>query len=382
MQLVQLAKYPGLPRDLDNSRGAMAHLAIRLAQVGLAKDPDAVTGYLALGAAYELLSRWEYTYSQGVRQPRNGLRYLQSVAAYNQALIGDELNMTAHKALLGLYSDARRFDLMLQHLQVIDQQMQAHSDEYPQDEVLSVGKQVGQLEKSLKTLDSEIVQRATSPGKDPNPLAMAQGWLQQGCVLRALQEFDKALSQVAGNPQFDQLRVSLLLEAGKVDEAYELAGQFVMRAQKSGEADWGDIMSVACLPQGDYEGATQRWITVAADAERRTLQKLILTLPPRVVDASAPWPISTTRTATEYFFQNPESVAGKKLEVALAFLENGEVKLSEQYFRDALATYPDTLNRPLIAYYLLELTDGKEITDTVPPSDRMSESFAPEGEGG
>jgi tetratricopeptide (TPR) repeat protein len=378
-QLVTLAKYSGLPRRLDSSRGAMVQLAIRLAQAGLSKDPDAVAGYLALGEAYDFLSQLEYSVSRGVRQPRNGVRYLQAVASFNQALVGDPDNSAAHKSLVKLYGEAHRLDLVLRHLLVLDQQMSAHPESYMEDDLLNTGKQISQYEKMLKSHEDEINQRA---GSNPHPLALFEGYLQRGCLLRALQELDRAGAQVAGNPQLEQMRVSLLLETGRVDDAFEAASRFVQMAQKSGLADSGEIMAVACLPQAEYEIATDRWLASAAEVERRALQKLALTLPPRFIDPNAPWPISTTRVATEYFFQSPETVAAMKVNVALAYLEFGETKLAEQFFHDALAGCPDTQNRSLIAYYIYELTDGKEEIDLVPPTDRVSELFAPEEEGG
>gem|GEM_PF-4342172 len=108
----------------------------------------------------------------------------------------------------------------------------------------------------------------------------------------------------------------------------------------------------------------------------------MLTLPPRQVDPSAPWPVPATRAATEYFFQNPETVAGMKLEVALTYLELGECKLAQQYLHEVLATFPDTQNRAMAYRYLYELSGGKEIIDLYPPSDRITELFTPEEEGG
>jgi len=324
----------------------------------------------------------EYRYSMGTREPRGGVRYLQAVASFNQALIGDPLNTTSHKALFKLYSEKRRLDLMLRHLQVIDQEMTASPEAYTEDELLNAGKQLGQLEKTMTSIETEITQRMAGSGKEPHPLMLAEVWLQRGCMLHALQEIERAGSLVAGNPQVEQLRIAILLEVGRVDDAYEAAGRFVNMEQKAGLADWGDIIAVACLPQGDYEGAAQRWLMAAGETERRTLQKLTLMLPPRQVDANAPWPLSATRTATEYFFQSPETVAGMLLNVALTYLEQGEIKLAEQYCREVLATYPDTQNRPLVAYYLYELSGGKEETDMVPPSDRVIELFTPEDEEG
>ena len=380
VQLMQLAKYPALPRELDASRGSMTYLAIRLAQAGLSKDPDATTAYLVLGEAYDFLSQLEYYYSNRTRSPRSGVRYLQAVAAFNQALIGDPDNAAAHKALVKLYGEAQRLDLVLQHILPLDQEMSAHPEDYTEDELLNTGKQVSQYEKTLKAFDDEIAQKA---GPEPNPLVLVQAYFQRGCILRALRELEKAGGQIAGNPQIEQFRIALLLEAGRVDEAYEAAGRFVQMAPKSGPADLGDIMAIACLPEGEYEEAARRWLTSAAEVERRMLQKLVVTLPPRSIgDPNAPWPVSTMQVAVENFFQSPETIANMKMNAALTYLEYGEIKLAEQFFREVLIDSPDTQNRPLVRYYILEMTEGQEELDIVPPSDRVSESFVPESDEG
>jgi hypothetical protein len=135
-------------------------------------------------------------------------------------------------------------------------------------------------------------------------------------------------------------------------------------------------VSLANLTYADYNTAAGRWRKAADDAELQSLNGFVLTLAPH--NSTFPWPLSTTTSAFNYFYQQPETNASVKVNVALTYLEAGQLQLAERFFRDALSTYPDTVQRPLVAYYLLELTDGKTEIDIVAPSDRITEMFEPE----
>jgi hypothetical protein len=210
-----------------------------------------------------------------------------------------------------------------------------------------------------------------------------QAYLQVGCVLKALQEIELTGAQFAGNVQVEQLRIALLLEAGRSEEAYEAAGRFAAVAPQAGLPDWADIVSLAALPQADYEGALNRWIGESEEIEARGLRNVVVTLPPRPMTLvnAYPWPIPNTSQATEMLFRNPEKIASMRLNVALINLERGEVELANRYFHDVLTVNPNSTFRPLIAYYIHELTDGKEEIDLVPPADRVFELFEPEPDG-
>jgi hypothetical protein len=93
-----------------------------------------------------------------------------------------------------------------------------------------------------------------------------------------------------------------------------------------------------------------------------------------------PWPLSTSGSFFEALYQRPESIASLRMNVALTRLEEGQLEMARELFRSVLTTSPDTLNRPLVAFYLRQLSDGKEETDLWPPSDRVIELFEPESE--
>jgi tetratricopeptide (TPR) repeat protein len=280
--------------------------------------------------------------------------------------------------LVRLYGSAQKLDLGLRHMEALNQILSANPDTSEAD-LMDLGNQVRALNKQKQAIEDEVEQRF---GVETNPLARVQAYLQNGCVLKALQEIERAGPQLAGDIRVERSRIGLLLEVGRLEEAYESAGRFAGVAAQAGLSDWADVVALASLPQADYDGALNRWLGASDEIEARALSQVVATLPPRpTLDPnSPPWPIPATSQATELFFRNPERIASLRLNAALVNLERGELELAARYFRDVLVANPDSAFRPLVSYYISELTDGKEEIDLVPRSDRVSEAFEPEAE--
>jgi hypothetical protein len=164
-----------------------------------------------------------------------------------------------------------------------------------------------------------------------------------------------------------------LLEAGRADEAYDAAGRFAIAAEQAGFRDGTDVVAVASLVSGEYHGAADQWLKIADDAEKQALNGLLLSLAPH-----PPWPLLTTQTVFDSLYQRPEAISGAKMNAALVELEWGSIKRSGRLFHEVLAANPDARDRPLVAFYVGELTDGKEEIDSVAASNRIVVSFAPE----
>ncbi len=373
LHLVLLASAQGLPPRLQQSQHAMLLLAIRGFQAGLVKAPNSVRGYLFLGQAYDFLAKAEAARAlNGSRSHRAGMRYLQTVAAYNQALVGDPDNPAAHKELMQVYFESRRLDLALRHLEAYDQFLASDPDVNAK-ELEQTGEQLGQLRKRLQQIDEEVAQQAVN---DKNPINSAQRYLQQGCILRALRELDRGGPEIARDPRVEQGRIRLMLEAGQVEDAYNAAGRFAEIGEQAGLPDWADVVALASLPFADYNAATERWQTAANVAEKQALNGLLLSAAPH--NTNSAWPLSVTASATGYFYQAPEAISNLRLNVALTYLEEGQLQYAEEFFRDALASNPETASRPFIGYYLWELSGRKEEIDFLSPSNRVFELFAPE----
>jgi tetratricopeptide (TPR) repeat protein len=370
--LARLTVFPSLPQYLNDSRLAMAYLTIRRAQVGLNLDPDDVNGYLALGSAYNFLAQIESVAAiNGSRHPRNGMRYLQTVSAFNQALVGDPENREAHAELVRIYEEARKPDLVLQHMQALQEILSADPDTNL-DVLDAIDAQVARKRRELESINEMVTARAAEGG----PLRLIQGYLQNQCVLKTLAEIEQAGSVLTGDLGLEQLRIALLIETGRSEEAFEAAGRFAEAAEQARLPDSVEVVALASLTYGDYEGAASRWTGAADQAENLSLNALLQNLAPHV--SNYPWPLNTTRAFFDALYQRPESIASLRMSVALVRLEEGQLELARELFRSVLTTSPDTLNRPLVAFYLRQLSDEKEEIDLWSPSDRVAELFEPE----
>jgi hypothetical protein len=167
----------------------------------------------------------------------------------------------------------------------------------------------------------------------------------------------------------------LLIETGRVDEAYTAASLLAEEADRLGipKSDWTDVVALANLTFADYSGAVERWRAAADEAEKLSINALLLSLAPQ-----APWPLTAVGSSMNFLFQQPETIANTRVNVALTYLEAGHLALARRFFEEALDTSLETSARPLIAFFVYELTEGKEIIDTLPPSNRVFESFTPE----
>jgi hypothetical protein len=369
LHLAALAASPALPRRIEASRTAMAYLAIRKAQAGLARDPDDVNGYLALGGAYDLLAKIEAATSNGFRAAQSGVRYLQSVCAYNQALVGSPDSVAAHQALMQIYGEARKLDLVLRHSEKYEELLSADPVANDQ-ELMNLGTQISQLRKARETIEDEIAPHAAT---ENDTFRLAQAYYQRGCVLSALREIERGGTPAAHSLAAERFYILLLLEAGRVDEAYNVAGRFALAAEQAGFREGTDVVAVASLVAGEYRVAADQWMRIADDAEKRALNDLLLSLAPH-----SPWPLLATQRTFDFLFQRPEATSGARTNSALAYLEWGAVNMANRLFHDTLAANPDARDRPLIAFYIADLTEGKEEIDPVSPSNRIIESFAPE----
>lgn len=371
--LVSLMGYPALPNRGNETRVALAYLAIRKAQAGLSKDPDDPSGYLVLGGAYDYLAKAEASASlNGSHSARKGMRYLQCVAAFNQALVGDPGNRDAHWALMQIYSEAGRLDLALRHIEGYEKALAAKPDENP-ERLTNIHNQVEDLREKLDGVEGQVSGMTV---QEKDPLKIVDAYLDRGCVLGALKELERSAPALNGVLLAEHLRIHLLIEAGRVDDAYEAALRFAGAAEQAQVPNWHDIVALASLPFAEYKGATDHWRVAADDAERDSHTELLLSLAPH--DARQPWPLSTTSAAFDALYQRPSMIASLRMNAGLIYLEQGLNKRAARFFRDVLATNPETVHRSLAVYYLRQLSGGKERIDLYPPSERVHELFAPE----
>lgn len=371
VHLVRLASLP-LPRKYEEDRTALAFLAIRLAQAGLVNDPDAAAGYLALGQAYQILAESEAAHAlNNSRSPYSGTRYTQAVASYNQALVADPDNQTAHFALATMYQRAQRPELALRHIEELERLL-SKDRSIGRDDVAALSETGARLRGMLAAYDGELAQ---APGGDAGLQQRVSYSLSRGCVLRALEDLDAQAAMMAGNPSSERLRILLLLEAGRIDEAYEAAQRFAEVAARTRVPEWAHVVALTYLTEANYKMAVELWTSDVEQIQHSALNNVLMTLAPK--SSTAPWPLGTLQSGSELLYNAPENVATHNMEIALVLLEAGQLKMAEESFRDVLTAEPETPYRPLVAYYLYQLT-GKDDVDLLPPSEMIPILFAPE----
>lgn len=356
-----------------------AILGIRKAQAGLATAPDCAEGYLALGRAYWLLGRWE-SFAIGNPNPlRDGLRYFQAVASFNQALVANPALQAARLDAYQMYEAAGKADLAMRELEFINRAMAA-LPEGSEEELAERDQMLRREEyfhKMMEALEIELAQ-LTQQGYGPAQLALF-AYQQRGCVLKALEQLDRN-PEVLEQMDVKRLRVLLLIESGRAEEAYIETGMLEEVARQGGNAQgWTELTAIASLANADYLRAVQLWSDSADTIDRISLQRLLAGIAPSPANPQSPqppWPTTVTEAAAMYFTQRPQLVSSMRRQVAMVELEAGGLEKAQRNFRAMLQANPETPARPLAAFYLQQIT-GEEI-DPLPPSERIPILFEEE----
>lgn len=359
--------------DQPNFSPSLALLAIRRAHEGLRQNPDSPEGYLALGMAYRYLAIFENQTVMVRRQPLTAnLRYFQAIAAFNQVLVAEPLNRFALIELRNLYGAAGRADLQLRVVESLDkaflEQKFLRLTKEQVDELDMQYSYTVQLKNQLQPLsdkmDEEIAARVS---KSYSILQIADFCLQNGYILKALDQLDKAQEIMAGNPEAQQKRIGLMLEAGRISEATEAAGYFEQTARSRGLPNWQFTVATACLPAGNFETAVRFLGEAVDDQSRQGMSRLIQSLQVRPsINAIQPWPINATSTTLERARDMPHVIADARLKTALIQIERADLVAARRNLEAILEDNPDFVERPLVVYYLSMLT--RQRIDRDPPS--------------
>jgi hypothetical protein len=172
---------------------------------------------------------------------------------------------------------------------------------------------------------------------------------------------------MAGNPEAQQKRIGLMLEAGRISEATEAAGYFEQTARSRGLPNWQFTVATACLPAGNFETAVRFLGEAVDDQSRQGMSRLIQSLQVRPsINAIQPWPINATSTTLERARDMPHVIADARLKTALIQIERADLVAARRNLEAILEDNPDFVERPLVVYYLSMLT--RQRIDRDPPS--------------
>ncbi len=369
MPLSETASYP-----------AMAWLAIRQAQLGLDEDPFSAEGYVQLGEAYRFLAHWHQGRLLGRQQWQgSGVRFFQAVAAYNQALVADPNNSVAHSRLWEFYNSPgfARIDLALRELTALNALMKKKANPTQTDlnQLKQIEPMVAQLQQAVQKIRANVDQAAANGADTLQQASIASQ--QFRCPLIALERLELRPDVVVNNPAAQLLQLKLLLEVGRMEEAYALAGLIEQRIGENSGQKWRMTVAATYLANAEFEKARKLWEAQQAESEQMAVAKLLNGLAPRIVEHSQmPWPLSATLAAYEYEVQQPTITSSIDLDIAFSYLETGQVEEATKLMKQILKKSPNSTARNLVTFYLTKMTG--ELIDPVMPRNRVPVLFAPE----
>lgn len=358
---------------------AIAHLAIRYANRALAEDPNCADALEVLGDSYSILSRLETSISRAGGGSYDGSRrYRQTIAAYNQAILLEPQRAGAWLGLFYAYRDNNKHDLALKALREFEALTEFESD--PSEEVQQ---QQSLMQRRLKELEAQVEPslqqieiQVTSPSA--NRLQVAQFAYGSGCVQRALELLEQEPELMSDRPDAQIFYGLLLGEAGRVEEADDLFHQFEGAVEEYGLSGWQTAAAWSALAGGDYDRAARLWTESKDLLIQRQLSPLLAPL--ATTGATLLWTPFHSQAARAAIEGVRRQAVQALFHVGLTYLEAGRNREATNTFRQILTMNPGTGYRPLVGFYLFQLT-GEPIAIRPPsppfPLDPL-EIFTPE----
>ena len=347
---------------------AMAHLAIRKANAGLAESVDDAAAYRILGEVYSFLLIAENAVSQEGGAPyENRLRFYQALAAFHQAIRLEPKSIYLHDRILDLWKRHNRIDLALRELQVLDELIPVTLADTQQDDEARQ-RRAGiweQCESRLAVL-RERVASALSEGQSSGALA-PQAYA-SGFVLEALSLLNRDPEAVKQSPDLQVLRNLLRFEAGEIEEVFE-AFEYESDANP---AAWRIPAAWTRLAHGEYDNAIELWSRHLVQSRQASVSRVFASLPLvqsplHLLGHPSVWPIQH-----ENLLADAQSVVNNEISMllwytAMSQLEAGNPQLAGKTMAGLLETNSDTSLRPLIRMYWRLIND--ELLDLEPPSE-------------
>lgn len=361
---------------------AIAWLAVRQSLQGLDQDPSSADGYVELGNAYRFLASWNQGELLGMQQWHGqGMRFFQALMAYNMALAADPTNAMAHSRLFEFYNSPgfARVDLALRELDALDTLLQDKPTQTEADkqQLVQIGELRTQMTQHIQQLKTVLEQAANAKA---NPMQLAQIAAQRfNCPAAALQQLETAPEFVATHPDAKMYLLTLLLEVGRIEDAYETALEleYQQTAAQNQAPGWRSLVVAAYLANAEYDKANELWTAEREQIDINGFRGVVNTLPPRIIQQSQlPWPMSTISGAYQYYFNRESRLTLLGLDMAFALMESGKCEAAGEQFQQMLKQSPNTAVRHLVAFYLAQITHG--FVDPIPPINRVPVLFADE----
>lgn len=359
---------------------AVAHLAIRSANAGLAEFVDDAVAYQILAEAYSFLLNVENAIELGSGIPfENRLRFYQALGAYYQALLLEPKSLYLRERLLELLVRHNRLDLILRELQAIDE-LTANTSAASLDADESQQRRASLREHSESRRDAMQEQLTLRLEQGQSGAELAAQVYAAGFVLEALRLLNLDAEAVSKSPELQLLQSLLRFESGEIEEVY---GLFEYESEENISA-WRITAAWTRLAHGEYEKAIELWTTQSSLTERASVSALLATLPMVQSPFHSIGDLNVWPTQHKFLFDNAQLVIASENSSllwyrAMAQLEGGNPQLAAKTMMGLLETTPNSTFRPLIRFYLFAIND--EQIDLEPPSEWIpidADTFMPD----
>lgn len=342
-------------------------LAMRAAHRATSAAPTSPEAWYIYAQACGLLLQLEQAVARA-RPEVHRMRTLELLAAFDQAVAADPFNYVYRLVLGELYEREGYADLAAE-------QYEAALKYMPEDDPGRIDIESRHAE--LANLTEQMRQALEDPESMlPTPELRAQVAASRGFLKLAIEQITEMRGPVGTGGIDSSLLSDYYIRAGKVAEAFETllqmrSGSPVEQATPGlFEEKWGFVH----LMRGDYRRAKRYW--------ESSLAKQRHSLAEQKINAAQALLMGNPQPSLDAYLRLTDAVrrqAATEYHLGLVNLEMGEPDEAARHFHQSLSLIDDNPFRPLIAYYLKEIT-GEEIEPT--PAEPTAGTQTPESSSG
>lgn len=370
-------------RELLGKALAGPVMTIRRANQALRDDPQNADAYRLLGGAYSQLMLFE----KAISEARQGVdietvRYNQAVMALHQSATIDPDRPETWNALINLYRIRNRTDCELtatdQYLRLTEEDLLNNPD--AEEFLRSIYEQRRALMERKETMQARLdeVLSGNIP-EDPRENAqqkiiIASQLYNDGFVELALGILEDNIDLVRAVPQAEVLRGQLLMETGRLEDAFAVLNQLAAVIRDNpGQPEfaavrWHTPVALSQLAKAAYPAAIEAWEDQASVFDSYETQavgefrNLIRSLPlVAAVDSNLAAVLPTFATSLVVQSQLPLSIVPAarfepKFMTAMANIEQGNPANARFILEGLVADGGENPLRPLAEAYLLQLS--------------------------
>ncbi len=383
---------PHVPEDLRIAQHflalpdspAHAMIALRAAGRLLSRDSQNADGYYVLAVACSRLGAWESQVAarSGGRHAAD-MRYFQIVSAARQAVTVNPDHVGAWNLLYQVYMQRGRIDQALECLEELIR-LEAFAEEDAaarQRDQLSerLQKVRTELEDGLERIDAAADQSSVVRRYSLVESAASSGDLTS--ALRLLSDIEADIREHAAQifARAQTLKGQLLMEAGRLQEAFQLLAQLNAAAEQQDPAGrqiypWVTTTFFSLICRGFYsDAATSMAETVSKLRRQRTASGAVagfLTTLPLVapietavvpdLPAALRWPMPQLAQARGIMQAQAQAQAEPQMMLALADLEAGNTEAARVGFQGVISECGATAWQPLASVYLTLLSEDAD----------------------